>query len=107
MVPSLRIFPCDGPGEASFGRSRREKSGGQAFDPCPRLQVRFRHLLGPVEQGAHGFGNAHVQAVADPGVRNQRALPDGQGNDELGRMAVGRDEQVLLREPERLSLIHI
>lgn len=30
---------------------------------------------------------------------------DGQGNDELGRMAVGRDEQVLLREPERFQAV--
>ena len=46
-----------------------------------------------------------MQPVADPGIRYQRTLPDGQGDDELGRVAVRRDKQLLLREAKGLQTV--
>lgn len=90
---------CFLPYECSAG------SGCQPFYPGPDFQVRFRHFPGPVEQGSHGFGDAHVQAVADPCVGYHGALPHSQRNDKFGRMAVRSGEQFFFRQAEGFQTV--
>lgn len=92
-----KVFP-----NYSVGGTEVRSSGARS---TPSFSNPFPPFFCPVEQGSHGFGNAHVQPVADPGIRYQRALPDGQGDDELGRVAVRRDKQLLLREAEGLQTV--
>ena len=69
---SCPAHPCGGRKFFQIIPWVERRSGAQALDPRPRFQIRFRHFFCPVEQGSHGFGNAHVQPVADPGIRYQQ-----------------------------------